>query len=545
MEFSNYEVPVHFIIESARGNRFEVSGTALVFPNLSVDLGGVSVSCGILDTKVYLFNLNGHLFTIAYLAKCEALLMSGRACPIVRDGIKGMALEKDDLEEVETLEGTKWIHRDCLRTDYKGVLRLSDELCCAWVDENYKSRAWVGDTYWCPHCGNRVVTGHHCGICETEFEGEWVPKKTLVKVVHRNGNEEYMRKRDADSLGLSVCECGNYIAEGDEHPSGLCSFCLNEDDEDNEIIEGYTESHRHNNSPHFVGDFGEKPDSEKKAFGYELEVDRNSWSNSDSCCISRMNCEMADKISSLIGMEDIRFAVDGSLRDGFEIITQPHSPEAFWKRQSDWAKMLDMLVEWGYKSHNAKSCGLHVHLSRAWFGKTEKEQSLAIAKLFAFFYNRWGDISKASRRRDFGYCHRNSYARLENGEWSLGNAVLKWRNCAKKKQSGAVSTTEGTAWSHGVALNNCNKDTVEIRVGRGTLNKASFFSWIDFCLALARNASNVTIADCEQNGSAEKWLKGIRESTARYLWKKGAFKKEISALFPEVEWESDERDSSN
>lgn len=543
MEFSNYEVPVHFVIETALGHRFEVSGTALVFPNLSVDLAGVSVSGGCLDTRVYLFRREGHLFTIAYLAKCEALLMSGRACPIVRDDLKGIALEKDELEEVETLEGTKWFHRDCLRADYKGKWRHPNELCGAWVDANYKYRVWVGDTYLCPHCGELVVTGFHCGNCETEFEGEWVPKETLAKVVHRDGSDEWMRKRDADSLGLSVCECGNCIAEGDEHPTGLCAHCLNEDDDGDEIIEDYYESHNHNDSPHFVGDFGEKPDSEKKAFGLELEVDRNSWSQ-NTRYRKRMNCEMAAKISGLIGRNDIRFAYDVSLNDGFEIITQPHSPAAFWKRQSDWAKMLDLLVEWGYKSHNAGTCGLHVHLSRAWFGKTETEQSLAIAKLFAFFYNRWDDISKASRRSDFGYCHRNSYARLENGEWSLGNAVLKWRNCAKKRHSGAVSD-EGSAWSHGVALNNCNKNTVEIRVGRGTLNKASFFSWIDFCLALARNASNVTIADCEQKGSAEKWLKGIRESTARYLWKKDAFKKEISALFPEVEWESDERDSSN
>ena len=310
MEFSNYEVPVNFVIESALGNRFEVSGTALVFPDLSVDLAGVSVSRGSLDTRVYPFKYEGHLFTIAYLAKCEALLMSGRACPIVRDDIKGIAIEKDDLEEVETLEGTKWIHRDCLRIDSKGVLRLSDELCYAWADKHYTQTAWIGATYWCPHCGERVVTGCHCGNCETEFEGEWVPKETLVEVVHRNGGKKYMRKVDADRLGLSVCECGNYIAEGDEHPSGLCSCCLGDDDDD-DIIEDYCVSHNHNDSPHFVGDFGEKPDSEKKAFGLELEVDRNSWSQ-NTRYNKRMNCEMADKISGLIGRNDIRFAANGA-----------------------------------------------------------------------------------------------------------------------------------------------------------------------------------------------------------------------------------------
>lgn len=540
---SNYEVPVHKDITSARGNRFTIDGTALVYPDLTVDLSGVKFSSDI-SIRIYPFRINGSLYSIKELAAMEARLMSGRNAGIVRDGVKGLAFSRENLVEVETLSGKKLIHNDLCAFDYNQERRLRYELVEAWAGEDHTSFAWKGAVHECPHCGGLVIDGYHCGKCEREIGGEWFLKSDIAKVVDSHGDLKLIRKEDAEERGLERCgDCGAYI-EGRVHPSGLCSECLNSDDKDDNIIEDYGCSHDHNDHPHFVGVFGGKPDSEKKAFGFELEVDKNSWSYSSNLA-KKMNCEMARKIASLIGRDNIRFATDGSLSDGFEIITQPHSQDAFWRRQSDWAKMLDLLVEWGYKSHNARTCGLHVHLSRAWFGKTKTEQSLAIAKLFALFYNRWDDIRKASRRSDFSYCHRNEYAMLENGEWSVGNAVLKWRECAKKRHSGAVKVSEGSAWSHGVALNNSNKNTVEIRVGRGTLNKASFFSWIDFCLALARNASNVTIADCEQNGSAEKWLKGIRETTARYLWKKGAFKKEISALFPEVEWEDDERDSSN
>lgn len=539
---SNYEVPVHMDLTSARGNRFTADGTALVYPDRSVSLSGVKFSANEY-TKIYPFNIGGSLYTFKELVILEALLMSGRAVDIVRDGVKGLAFPITDLVEVETLSGKKLVHRDLCAYDYYQERRLGSEMVSAWAGEGRTFYAWKGAVHECPHCGGLVVDGKHCGECEKNIDGEWLLKSDLAKVVDSYGDLKWIRKEDAEERGLERCWfCGAYI-EGQVHPLGLCSDCLNSDDDD-DIIEEYGYSHNHNDDPNFVGVFGGKPDSRKKAFGLELEVDKNSWSCSSDPC-KKMNCEMARKIASLIGSGNIRFATDGSLHDGFEIITQPHSPDAFWRRQSDWAKMLDLLVEWGYKSHNAKTCGLHVHLSRAWFGNTEAEQSLAIAKLFAFFYNRWDDIKRASRRSDFSYCHRNEYARLENGEWSEGNAVLKWRECAKKRHSGAVCVDAGSAWSHAVALNNSNKNTVEIRVGRGTLNKASFFSWIDFCLALARNASKVVIADCEQHGSAEKWLMGIRESTARYLWKKGAFKKEISALFPEVEWEDDERDSSN
>jgi hypothetical protein len=540
---SNYEVPVHMDITSARGNRFTVDGTALVYPDRSVDLSGVKFSANE-NIKIYPFYIGGSLYSIKELAILEARLMSGRAVDIVRDGVKGLAVSRVDLVEVETLSGKKLVHRDLCAYDYYQERRLRSEMVSAWAGEGRTSYAWKGAVHECPHCGGLVVDGKHCGKCEKKIGGEWILKSELARVVDSSGNSNWIQKKDAEERGLETCwNCGAYI-EGRVHPSGLCSDCLNSDDDDDQIIEDYGVSHDNNDAPNFVGDFGGKPDSRKKAFGFELEVDKNSWSYSSEPC-KKMNCEMARKIASLIGSGNIRFATDGSLNDGFEIITQPHSPDAFWRRQNDFAKMLDLLVEWGYKSHSAGTCGLHVHLSRAWFGKTEKEQSLAIAKLFAFFYNRWDDIRKASRRSDFSYCHRNEYAKLENGEWSVGNAVLKWRYCAKKRHSGAIHHGDGSAWSHYVALNNNNKNTVEIRVGRGTLNKASFFAWIDFCLALARNASKVVIADCEQHGSAEKWLMGIRESTARYLWKKGAFKKEISALFPEVEWEDDGRDSSN
>lgn len=540
---SNYEVPIDFEITSARGNVFGAKGVALVDPNLSVDLSGVTPSVP-WDTRIYAFAIGGSLYSMERLARNEAVLMSGRPSNIVREGEKGIAVDKSSLVEVETLQGKKLVHFDLTAYDYRRETRLISELTSAYVDYTTTSRAWKGDTYTCPHCGSLVLNGYHCGNCEVEYNGEWVLESTLAKIICSDGSKRYILKEEAEERGLSQCDsCGAYIEEGSEHPSGLCAKCLNMSS-DEENIEEYGDSHDHNDCPNFIGNFGDKPDCEKKAFGWELEVDKNRYSL-NSNYHKEMNERMADEIGSLIGYGKIRFACDGSLSDGFEIISQPHSPDAFWARQSDWAKMLDLLSDWGYRSHNAETCGLHVHLSRAWFGKTDTDRSLAIAKLFSFFYNRWEDIAKASRRRDFGYCHRNETARLENGEWVLGDSVIKWRECAKKRQSGGVENEHASAWTHGVALNNGNRNTVEIRVGRGTLNKASFFAWIDFCLALARNSTRVTIPDCEMHGSAVAWLKGIRESTARYLWKKDAFRKEIGTLFPEVEWENDERDSRN
>lgn len=96
--------------------------------------------------------------------------------------------------------------------------------------------------------------------------------------------------------------------------------------------------------------------------------------------------------------------------------------------------------------------------------------------------------------------------------------------------------------SHYVALNNGNYHTFEYRLGRGTLNAWSFFAWIDLVLTITKNARRITIEKVTSNDLLS-WLGGIRESTAKYIYKRGAFRDAMKALYPAVEWESDLTDN--
>lgn len=387
--------------------------------------------------------------------------------------------------------------------------------CCEktgfWVDQNLLTYVNEDNEYM------------FTGLTE-EFQGEhyYYGNCSTHRYRDTGGNIQTMTAPDSWWESRYFCDCCEcYIEDSDDYAGdGECRWC-HEEDED-KVIEDYCESHHH--SPVF---FGEKnKDGKFAGFGFELEVDclgSNSYKNEDT----------ARNLCSTCGLEEneMRYAHDGSLDYGFECISQPHTVKDFWSKQGKWRQMLSYLAENGYKSHDANTCGLHIHVSREMFGKTEDEQDLAIAKVYSFFDDNWTDIAKISRRTDFGYCEKN--AQSSYAERKRKNKFDGWKMVAKAKDG-----------SHYVALNNCNTATFEYRLGRGTLNAWSFFSWIDFILTVTKNAKRIAVGKVVSNDKVS-WLGGIKESTAKYIYKRGAFKQTVLALYPNIEWETDLTDSGN
>ena len=325
---------------------------------------------------------------------------------------------------------------------------------------------------------------------------------------------------------LYYCDhCSCYVDGGEYHGDGCCEFCW-EEEHRRHVIEGYCESHDHNADPVL---FGEYKDKEHFAgFGFELEVDTESEPDED-------NDDVASKLCASCGLEEneVRFAHDGSLNYGFECISEPHTVKDFWSKADKWRSMLRYLSSHGYSSHNVGTCGLHIHVSRNMLGNTVSEQSSAIAKIYTFFDMNWDDLAKVSRRRDFGYCERNNMSSTARLDIKAKTAYEKWRvDAARRSQN------------HYVALNNGNTHTFEYRLGRGTLNAWSFFSWIDLILTITKNARRITVEKVETNDLIS-WLGGITESTAKYIYKRGAFRAQMLTLYPNIEWETDLTDSNS
>lgn len=326
--------------------------------------------------------------------------------------------------------------------------------------------------------------------------------------------------------------CDSYLEDDVDYVGDdTCRWCDEEGDDDN-IIEGYSDSHRHNNHPVFFGgNSNEMTLNNFSGMGFELEVDTKEDDFGES-----YNNETARNLCEEAGLEynEMRFAHDGSLNYGFECISQPHTVEDFWSKTKKWEKMLKYLLSRGYRSHDPGTCGLHIHVSRNMFGKTETVQDTAIAKVFTFYDENWDDLVKVSRRREFGYCDKNQLSMTQKFDAQKTGKFKQWKERSKASASK----------SHYVALNNSGQYTFEYRLARGTLNTWSFFSWIDLTLTITRNARRITIKQVETNDKVS-WLSGITESTARYLYQRGAFKDTVLALYPSIAWSQDTRDTND
>lgn len=340
--------------------------------------------------------------------------------------------------------------------------------------------------------------------------------------------DDYVSQNWVDShYYCDHCSC--YLENSDDYVGNdTCRWC--EEEEEPDIIEGYSDSHRHNQHPVYFGGSDDEHNLNSFAgMGFELEVD-----SKDEDFGSGYNNETAGNLCSEAGLEsdEMRFAHDGSLNYGFECISQPHTVEDFWAKTDKWEKMLKYLLSRGYRSHDPGTCGLHVHVSRNMFGKTQAVQDSAIAKVYAFYDDNWDDLVKVSRRRSFDYCDRNVLSASQQIYAKKTGKYKQWKARSK------ASASKG----HYVALNNNGEYTFEYRLARGTLNAWSFFSWIDLTLTITRNARRITVKQVETNDKVS-WLSGITESTARYLYKRNAFKDTVLALYPSIAWSQDTRDT--
>lgn len=193
-------------------------------------------------------------------------------------------------------------------------------------------------------------------------------------------------------------------------------------------------------------------------FGFELEVQRKR-----TCELS--NDEMSNKIIEICGNLFV-FERDGSIGDGFEIISHPMTWKYFNENINIFIKMLKLLNENKFKSHDGGKCGLHVHVSRNHV--PVDEQIFWVTNINYILERFQTEIYKFSRRDYLENNQHGSYCKsltqkisLENGHESIDKKKIKALSCRSNDRY--------------VNLNLCNRNTIEFRMFRGTLNWDTFF----------------------------------------------------------------------
>ena len=206
----------------------------------------------------------------------------------------------------------------------------------------------------------------------------------------------------------------------------------------------------------------------EKYFGIELEIDGGGEDG-----------EKAKIITDCLN-EHVYCKHDGSLDEGFEIVTHPMSYEYIKKIKKNFKIMMETALDEGYVSHNAETCGLHIHVSKKFFGECEEQQDLHIAKILYLIEKHWGKMVKFSRRteeqiEDWAkrYC--------EEVESLNSTNILQ-----KAKNSGRYHT-----------INLKNKHTIEFRLFRGTLKFNTFIATIQFVHHLTDLAKKLTLSEVQ------------------------------------------------
>lgn len=192
----------------------------------------------------------------------------------------------------------------------------------------------------------------------------------------------------------------------------------------------------------------------KRALGVELEIEVVNGAMPEDIA-STLN----DHINGGDVGNKVFFERDGSLSNGFEIISQPMSLPA-QRKLWEWLNNKSLLKN--MRSHQTTTCGLHVHVSRS------EMTALQIGKIVTFVNNPYneGFIRTLARRYAEGFCR------------------------IKQKKVGTATQSDDRY----EAVNVTPSKTIEFRLFKGSLKYQSVISAIEFVNALV--AYTRTCGEC-------------------------------------------------
>lgn len=299
------------------------------------------------------------------------------------------------------------------------------------------------ETVICCHCGRRLWIDENAGsssvpLCERCFDNHYTTCTDCDRVLHRD-NAYY----------------------DDDEP--YCPDCYSRHNDSRSIHDYYYKP-----TPIFYGE-------SERYFGVELEVD--GAGECDDCA------EDVIYTANINGLEHIYCKHDGSLDEGFEIVTHPMTLN-YHSSEMPWAKVLTQVKNMGYLSHKAGTCGLHVHVNRSSLGDTDEKRDACIARILYFVEKHWDELLKFSRRTN-----------RQLDRWA---ARYGYKEHPKELLDHAKKGTDRGRYS---CINLENYATIEFRIFRGTLK----YNTLIATLQLVNRICDVAFALSDDEVKAMSW----------------------------------------
>lgn len=237
-----------------------------------------------------------------------------------------------------------------------------------------------------------------------------------------------------------------------------------DDDRDSPNIRGYHSSH---GVTRCIRNAWSKAHGERY-LGVELEVERHRGSDYTADDIAAEVLAVANA-----SREELFAEGDGSLTDGFEMVTQPMGLD---DQRALWTRILSGSYVARLRSHDTSTCGLHVHVSRKGLS------ALTIAKAVCFLNDdkTMPFIKLLARRYDTGYCKKKHVdtKRLSEASYSGDRYEMLNLTCA---------------------------NTVEFRMFKGSLRLETVLASIESCHAILEWCSATPVKELTVAGFL-RWI---------------------------------------
>lgn len=317
-------------------------------------------------------------------------------------------------------------------------------------------------------CDDCLQDMYYCEVCGNAFEAD-----DIVCIYDRYGDIVQFVCSDCAETYYHQCpECGRWYTQGTfSSTRQTCPNCTPD------VILPY---HAHNpNGLQFHG-------STEYSFinGYiagELEI------------TGLDNRAAADILEACGGYDFCHFEHDCSV-DGAEIIFQPRTIESWEAVRPAINSMYDILKEYDCSAEAGN--GLHIHISRTAFGSTNEEQAEAIAKFMRLF----------TEYNHVRCCTIAECSPADAREWA--------RDCGQYTKEQQKHIAEAHTGDRYIAVNVTNDDTVEVRLGRSTMDIDKFYSWIHFIAAMVRRAETI---DFKEADDFNEWLYGAPSDVQEFV----------------------------
>ncbi len=323
---------------------------------------------------------------------------------------------------------------------------------------------------WCPVCADEGTSS--CESCDDLYDSD------DINAYEVDGNSESLCEGCAEEI--TRCDhCEEYTRSGSEtvHSSGRagsrteewCTSCVGADssycencnenwdannldhcpgcEDDSNVIKKY---HAHKGAATPIKSAWTRAQVKPLYFGVELEVEAKTGEDRE---------ELATTAAASMGKLLLGIEEDGSLSDGFEIITQPaglDTHEEYWPN----VKLK------GCISHETTTCGLHVHASRSAISK------LTLGKLLVFV--------NSDQNREF----LETFARRQfSAQYAKKIPDMKLVEGGKRR----LQRYE--------AINTTGHETIEFRFFKGSTVPATIMATLEFCYALIRFCADTAPED--------------------------------------------------